>query len=310
MSASVNTDDKRVILVTGANKGIGYECVKQLSLLLPNATILLGTRTLDNGEQAITRMRADRVGSSFDNVHAIVVDVTDSESIDRAVGSVKSMYGGLDILIQNSGISNVDGNGAHPAVLDVNVDGARAVIESFVPIMPPATGLVVLVSSTVGTYAAYTLPSELQHILVDEPASLSWPQLQSLRDDWLAYFNNRPSRYQWTPRADLLGHYQTSKTLVNAYARMRAAQHGQPKLVLVCPGFCATDLNSHLGTDPPSKGALSVMWPIFNSGEARHGVLYLHGRELPWVQEAPELYKANNHKLFAAIAAKAAANKQ
>ena len=156
MSTSVMAGDKRVILVTGANKGIGYETVKQLAERLPNATILLGTRSLDNGDKAVQRMKADNGNVAYSNVESIVIDITDDQSIQKAVDRVKATYGQLDVLIQNSGISNVGGNARHAAILDVNVDGARAAIEGFVPIMPPSTGLIILVSSTVGTYAAHT----------------------------------------------------------------------------------------------------------------------------------------------------------
>ena len=310
MSTSITADDKRVILVTGANKGIGYETVKLLARQLPHSTILLGTRSLDNGEQAMKRLRTDSPDTHFDNVQLIAIDVTDAASMKQAVDRVKATYGRLDVLIQNSGISNLDGNAMHPSILDVNVDGARAAIEGFLPLIPASTGLIILVSSTVGTYAAHSLPAELQHVLLGEPASLTWPQLQSLRDDWVAYTNNQPSRYQWTPRDEVMGHYQTSKALVNAYARMHAAHHPTPKLVLVCPGFCATDLNHHRGTDTPAKGAQSVVWPLFHSGEARHGVLYKHGEELPYIFPAPEQYKVNTRRMVAEIAAKRAAEKQ
>ena len=111
MSASTTTttasaDDKRVILVTGANKGIGYETVKQLAQQLPKATILLGTRSVDNGDQALQRMKADDPTTAFARVHPIVIDVTDLKSIAKAVEQVRSTFGRLDILINNSGISN------------------------------------------------------------------------------------------------------------------------------------------------------------------------------------------------------------
>ena len=289
--SSVTAAAKLAILVTGANKGIGYETAKQLAQLLPHSTVLLGTRSLDNGDAAIKQMRADAdTTGPLDNILPLAIDVVDQSSIDKAVEHVKSKYGRLDVLIHNSGISNVNGNPMDTAVLDVNFDGARAAIEAFVPIIPPATGLIVLVSSTVGTYAAHALSSELQQELMGNPASMTWPKLQSLRDDWVAYASNQPSRYQWMPRDQLVGHYQVSKTLLNAYARMRAAQHATPKLVLVCPGHCATDLNSHRGTDPPSRGAKSVYWPLFHADETKHGLLYQHGAELPFYQAAPEQY--------------------
>ena len=295
MSASTSTssasNDKRIILVTGANKGIGYETVKQLAQRLPHATLLLGTRSLDNGNKAIQQMRSEETTATFDNVQPIAIDVTDSATIKQAVEHVKAKHGRLDVLIQNSGISNLNGDMRSPAILDVNFDGAHDAIESFVPIIPPSTGLVILVSSTAGSWTADSLPKELQQLLTDNTASLTWPQLRALRDDWQSYMDNKPSRYQWTPRDELVGSYSISKTLVNAYACMFAAHHSTPKIAVVCPGYCATDLSFHLGTDPPAKGAESVTWPLFHADEAKHGHFYLHGVDQAFVLDAPQFFK-------------------
>ena len=182
-------------------------------------------------------------------------------------------------------------------ILDVNLDGARAAIESFTPIVPASTGLVILVSSTVGPYEAQPLQKELRQLLTDDAASLTWPQLQALRDDWQLYLDEKPSRYQWTPRDVLAGSYSISKTLVDAYARMRCAQQPTPKLVLVCPGYCATDLTYGQRPDPPSKGAESVTWPLFHAAEAQHGHFNLQGVEQKFVQDAPQSYWDTMRKL-------------
>ena len=305
-STASAANDKRVILVTGANKGIGYETVKQLAQRLPHATILLGTRSLDNGSKAIQRMQGEETSATFDNVQPLTIDVTDATSIKHAVEHVKATYGELDVLIQNSGISHLAGETRSPAILDVNVEGARAAVESFVPIIPPSTGLVILVSSTVGTYAAATLPSDLQQLLTDNAALLTWPQLQELRADCQACLDGKPSRHQWAPPDEPLAAYSLSKTLISAWARMYAAHHSTPKLVLVCPGYCATDLNVQQGSDPPSKGAQSVTWPLFHPDAAQHGHLYQHGRDVPFVQEPPQQYRESMVALESATKASVA----
>ena len=308
MSSTTAADDTRVLLVTGANKGIGYETAKLLAQQLPAATILLGTRSLDNGDAAVQRMKQESAvdAASFANVHPIAIDVTDSASVQKAVERVRSEHGRLDVLIHNSGISNIAGDGMDAAVLDVNIDGARAAVEAFTPLIPPASGLIILVSSEVGSYGAHGLSPELRQLLVEQPEQLTWPQLQALRSDWEAYAKEQPSQYVWQPRDAIAGHYTVSKTLVNAYLRMRAAQQPQPRLVAVCPGFCATDLNNHRGTDTPARGAQSVTWPLFHQAETQHGVLYKHGNVLPWVQPVPEFYAANVKRMVAEMAAKKA----
>ena len=88
---------------------------------------------------------------------------------------------------------------------------------------------------------------------------------------------------------------------------MYTAQHHTPKLVLVCPGYCATDLNVHHGTDPPSKGAQSVTWPLSHADGAVHGHFYLHGVEQAFVQEPPQQYREMMVALESATKATAAA---
>jgi len=88
---------KNIALITGANKGIGFETARQLGR--ENTTILLGSRDQAKGEEAAARLRAE----GFD-VHPIMLDVSDSVSIQKAAAEVKKKFGRLDILVNNAGI--------------------------------------------------------------------------------------------------------------------------------------------------------------------------------------------------------------
>jgi len=88
---------KNIALITGANKGIGFETARQLGR--ENTTILLGSRDQAKGEEAAARLRAE----GFD-VHPIMLDVSDSVSIQKAAAEVKEKFGRLDILVNNAGI--------------------------------------------------------------------------------------------------------------------------------------------------------------------------------------------------------------
>src|SRR5262249_35847646 len=88
---------KKIALVTGANKGIGFETARQLGR--ENMTVLLGARDQAKGEEAATKLRAE----GFD-VHPIVLDVSDSSGIQKAAAEVKQKFGRLDILVNNAGI--------------------------------------------------------------------------------------------------------------------------------------------------------------------------------------------------------------
>src|SRR5580693_8768000 len=89
--------DKRVALVTGANKGIGLQIAKDLAKR--GLTVLVGSRDLANGETA-----AKNVG---EDAHAIQLDVTDAVSIAGAAERILKEFGRLDVLVNNAGITSV-----------------------------------------------------------------------------------------------------------------------------------------------------------------------------------------------------------
>lgn len=81
------------ILVTGANRGIGYAIAQAIGTRLPDSTILLGCRSVDAGEQAISQLRTDGVAAKLDTVQ---VDIEDDSSIAAAVEMVGKVFGKLD----------------------------------------------------------------------------------------------------------------------------------------------------------------------------------------------------------------------
>lgn len=87
----------KVILVTGANKGIGFEIVWQLAKLGHN--VLLATRDEIRGQEALSLLQKENL-----TAHVIQLDITDEASITTAVGKVKEQFGKLDVLINNAAI--------------------------------------------------------------------------------------------------------------------------------------------------------------------------------------------------------------
>lgn len=83
----------RIILVTGANRGIGFAIVQSTALRVPNATYLLACRSQDAGEKAIEELKKLGVTAPLDTV---VLDITDDASIISAKDAVEKKYGHLD----------------------------------------------------------------------------------------------------------------------------------------------------------------------------------------------------------------------
>jgi NAD(P)-dependent dehydrogenase (short-subunit alcohol dehydrogenase family) len=95
---NMQSSSNKIALVTGANKGIGFEVAPQIGYT--GATVLTGARNKAAGEEATTALRAEGVAARF-----IQIDVVDYASIDAAAATVTSGFGRLDILVNNAGIT-------------------------------------------------------------------------------------------------------------------------------------------------------------------------------------------------------------
>ena len=285
------------MLISGANKGIGYEAAKLLAHQMPHTTILLGTRSLDNGHKAVQKMKDSQQqggsGSqhSFDNVKPIELDVTSKTSLDKAAQHVKSQYGRLDVLMCNAGVAGGHGETAE-TVFATNIDGVHDMIEAFLP-MIPATGHITVVASEVGTWAVDEMPPQLQQTLTS-PQTATWPLIQQLESDWLKAHKGEAHEQPWPDTNKIAtGAYSVSKAIVIVYLRYFASQHKQPKVTITTPGYCATDLNHNSGYRTAAQGGESVSWPVLHASEAESGQFYSDGEVQPFIQPVPEYAKAN-----------------
>lgn len=123
----------RVALVTGANRGIGLETVRQLAIR--GFTTILGARELQKGKKAATSLRQNEVV-------AMQIDVTNQKSIDDARRIVEAQFGRLDVLVNNAAILYDDDQRAENVILDTvlqafetNTLGAWRVCQTFIPLL-------------------------------------------------------------------------------------------------------------------------------------------------------------------------------
>ena len=213
----------KIALVTGANKGIGFEIARQLGV--QGITILVGARDRARGEAAVQQLRAEAIDATV--VH---LDVTNQATIDAAVAFIDQTYEKLDILVNNAGISTREG-GTPPselALADVrktfatNVFGVFAVTKAMLPLLRRSeAGRIVNLSSEVGSLSLNSDPSSFAAAL---PPTLA---------------------------------YNASKTALNALTVFFAKElRNTPiKVNSVSPGYVATDLNGHSGYLSPEQGA-------------------------------------------------------
>ena len=213
----------KIGLVTGANKGIGFEIARQLGA--QGMTILAGVRNQARGEEAVDKLRAEAIDAT-----AIHLDVTNQATIDAAVSWIDQTYGRLDILVNNAGISTKEG-GTPPSELALeavrntfatNVFGVFAVTKALLPLLRRSeAGRIVNMSSEMGSLTISSDPASFAAYL---PPTLA---------------------------------YNASKTALNALTVFFAKElRDTPiKINSVSPGYVATDLNAHSGYLTPEQGA-------------------------------------------------------
>jgi NAD(P)-dependent dehydrogenase (short-subunit alcohol dehydrogenase family) len=142
-----------VTLITGANKGLGYETARRL--IGQGHTVYLGARSTERGEAA-----AARLGARF-----VQIDVTDDASVEAALKVIEARDGRLDVLVNNAGIWDgrigVDGLTGSTALteFDTNVIGVVRTTQAALPLLRRSENPVVVnISSGLGSFWAVTNP--------------------------------------------------------------------------------------------------------------------------------------------------------
>jgi NAD(P)-dependent dehydrogenase (short-subunit alcohol dehydrogenase family) len=142
-----------VTLITGGNKGLGYETARRL--IEQGHTVYVGARSVERGEAA-----ASKLGARF-----VQLDVTDDASVEKAMGVIDDRDGHLDVVVNNAGISApADVNGPVALnVFDTNAIGVIRVTEAALPLLYRSDNPVVVnVSSALGSFWAVTNPERRQ----------------------------------------------------------------------------------------------------------------------------------------------------
>ena len=157
----MSTTNGKIALITGANKGLGFETARQLGK--QGIKILLGSRDPAKGEAAAATLKSEGL-----DVTPIQLDVTDSPSIRAAVQKIEAEYGKLDILVNNAGIS-LETFESRPSTTsqetlrktyDANFFGVIELTQAFLPlILKSEAGRIVNLSSVLGSLTEHSDPN-------------------------------------------------------------------------------------------------------------------------------------------------------
>ena len=221
----MNTADRRIVLVTGANKGIGLEVARQLGKA--GHHVLLGARDEARGRAAAKTLQDEGIDVRF-----VTIDLSDTASLSAAAADIEANEGHIDILVNNAGVA-IQGDGLPGSTdLDVvrrtfetNFFGTVAVTQALLPLVKKSSaGRIVNVSSGLGSIALNADPN-------------------------------------WDYAAVKLIGYNGSKAALNMFTVLLAADLKDTgiKVNAVNPGYTATDLNGNSGHQSIEEGAAETV---------------------------------------------------
>ncbi len=245
---NMSSNQKRLALVTGGNRGIGFEVCRQLGK--KGLHVLLGSRDAKRGEEAATRLRKEGLA-----VDPIACDVTQLASLAAVVDEIEKRFHRLDILVNNAGIM-LDGAisildlplEAIQQTMQTNSFGAFVLSQRAIPLMLKNDyGRIVNMSSTLGSLGDMSNPeSDLDGVLA--PA------------------------------------YRLSKVTLNGVTAVFARELRDTNIIInsMCPGWVKTDMGGDEAPVSPEQAADTAVWLATLPDNGPRGQFIRERKPLPW----------------------------
>lgn len=287
--------EKRVALVTGGNRGMGFEICRQLAS--SGLTVVLTARSETRGAEAARELH----GFGLPDVVSHQLDVTEPTSAARLADFVRTKFGKLDVLVNNAGIMGVtmeigDDEAAVKEMMvgkdqneiaewlkqrttqsaeqaeecvRINYHGTKTVTEALLPLVQSSSsssgGKIVNVTSSFGLLRFFSgdeLRQELSSV-----DTLTTQRLDELSALFLEDYRSGRLEPRGWPTDRVYAAYQVSKALVSAYARVLARDNPALRVNCVHPGYVQTEMNRNTGDLTAAEGArVSVAVALADQG--------------------------------------------
>ncbi|CAM0903647.1 unnamed protein product [Alopecurus aequalis] len=290
----------RIAVVTGGNKGIGFEVCRQLAS--GGVTVVLTARDVTRGEAAVQTLK----GLGLSDVVFHQLEITDASSISALADFLKTRFGKLDILVNNAAVDGVEydqeldtneekfsGLDFHQRVewmlknarepmdaakksVQTNYYGTKHVIEALLPLLQSSSkGRIVNVSSNYGLLKHIHNEEVKQEL--DGVQSLTEERLDQLLDKFLKDFEaGALETHGWPTKFSA---YKVAKATMNAFSRVLAMRHPTLRVNCVHPGFVKTDMSMGSGVLTPAEGARNVVKVALLPGGGPTGGYFANGEE-------------------------------
>jgi NAD(P)-dependent dehydrogenase (short-subunit alcohol dehydrogenase family) len=240
-----------IALITGANKGIGFETARQLAKT--GVHVLIGARDAAKGQAAVQTLQAEGLSAEL-----LELDVTQEASVKAAAQSVTQRHGKLDILINNAGIHPEFPQGIFSfeqlpldllmQIYQTNVFGAFLAMHEFLPLLRKSdAGRIVNVSSSVGSLTEQSNPAS-------------------------PYYGITTTGYN------------SSKAALNALTIQLAKQLTDTNIKVnsICPGWVQTDMGTESAPRTVAEGVRIIMQMATLPQDGPNGGFFNEDGIIPW----------------------------
>ncbi|XP_051119084.1 uncharacterized protein LOC127243221 [Andrographis paniculata] len=276
---------KTIAVVTGANRGIGYEIARQLAG--HGLTVILTSRDASVGEAAAKILQGQGLSVVFHQLDIVV-----PSSVEALAKWIKETYGGINILVNNAGVNFNTGpdNSVEFAekVITTNYFGTKDMIKAMIPLMRPSNpgARIVNVTSRLGRlngrrnrignidlrnkledveFLSEEFIDQVMHMFLEQVKDGSWKDSK-----WPQVYTD----------------YSLSKLAVNAYTRLMArelsgrAEGHKIYVNCCCPGWVKTAMTGWAGHSSPEEGADTAVWLALIHDPSISGKFFAERREI------------------------------
>lgn len=251
-------------VVTGANKGIGFEICRQLAS--HGVLVILGARNEKRGLEALDKLKGFGLA---ENVVFHQLDVVDNSSVASLAEFIKTKFGRLDFLVNNAAIGGVSVDAKE--CLDTNYYGVKRMTETFIPLLQLSKSpRIVNVSSTLGKLK--NLKHEWAKAVLSDRENLTEEKIEEVINQYLKDFKEDSLQAKGWPAS--LSSYILSKAALNAYSWDMAKKYPSIQINSVCPGFVKTDLTDHRGILSVEEGAESPVRLALQPDDGPSGLFF------------------------------------
>ncbi|XP_045767356.1 carbonyl reductase [NADPH] 1-like [Maniola jurtina] len=263
--------ETKVAVVTGSNKGIGFEIVKGLCRKI--GAVYLTARDEERGRQAVEKLEKLGLRPLFH-----VLDVTSESSIQEFATYISTHHSGIDILVNNAGILDFDKSVTSyedaKRLMDTNFYSLLTISKILYPLLTN-TARIINLSSDWGLLSNIRKQVWLDTLVKDD---LTTDEILQFVDDFLQAAKNGKNSY-----VSFAGHYSDYKVSKVALSALTFVQQKEfikqgkdISINCVHPGFVKTDMTKGMGDFSPERGAKAPLYLALDAPQSLKGTFVWH----------------------------------